>query len=93
MDRYPAFIDGEAGAYGVVFPDIDGIVSMGSTIDAAMVNAEEALRDYVIETEKDGHALARPSAPEAVSVPPGATLILVPLIRQSGKTEIGRAHV
>lgn len=86
MNRYPAYLDGEAGAYGVTFPDLDGIASMGETIDEAMINAEEALRDYALEAEKDGIALAPPSRPEAVAPPAGATMILVPLIRQSGKT-------
>lgn len=85
MIRYPALIDGEAGAYGVVFPDLDGIVAMGETIDQAMINAEAALRDYAVETEKDGRQLAAASAPETVKVPEGNALILVPLIRTSGK--------
>ena len=53
MARYPALIDGKKGAYGVTFPDLPGIVAMGKTIDEAMRNAEEALLDYAIETEKD----------------------------------------
>lgn len=85
MKRYPAFIDGEAGAYGVVFPDLDGIVAMGETIDEAMINAEEALRDYFSEAAKNGWETVQPSTPEAVSTPQGSTLISVPLIRHSGK--------
>ena len=54
MARYPALIDGKEGAYGVTFPDLPGIVAMGKTIDEAMVNAEEALRDYAIEVLKMG---------------------------------------
>lgn len=86
MIRYPALIDGEAGAYGVVFPDLDGVVAMGGTIDEALLNAEESLRDYAIEAEKDGETLVTPTALEKVAVPPGATLTSVPLIRISGKT-------
>ena len=52
--HYPAFVDGEAGAYGVTFPDLPGIVAMGETVEDALANAEEALRDYVTETERDG---------------------------------------
>ncbi|WP_306119606.1 MULTISPECIES: type II toxin-antitoxin system HicB family antitoxin [unclassified Roseitalea] len=84
--RYPALIDGTKGAYGVVFPDLDGVVAMGTTIDEALLNAEEALRDYVLETEADGLAIAAPTAPEAVVVPPGSSLVLVPLIRLTGRT-------
>ncbi len=78
-------IDGAAGAYGVVFPDLDGVVAMGDTIDAALLNAEESLRDYAIEAEKDGEALATPTPLEKVAVPVGSTLTSVPLIRLSGK--------
>jgi predicted RNase H-like HicB family nuclease len=85
MVRYPAFLDGEAGAYGVVFPDVDGAVAMGATLDEALVNAEEALRDYAREIEIDGKTLPPPSDPETVSVPPGSALLIVPLIRTSGK--------
>ncbi|AYD00723.1 type II toxin-antitoxin system HicB family antitoxin [Neorhizobium sp. NCHU2750] len=84
--RYPAFIDGEKGAYGVVFPDIDGVVAMGKTVDEALLNAEEALRDYALETERENASLAEPSALENVIVPAGSTLTTVPLIRLSGKS-------
>ena len=60
MTRYPALIDGETGAYGVTFPDLPGIVAMGATPDEALLNAEEALRDYAAETEKDGRPIGRP---------------------------------
>lgn len=85
MDRYPALIDGEAGAYGVTFPGLDGVVAMGDTLDAALVHAEEALRDYALEALRDGEAVIAPSPPEAIEVPEGSTLVLVPLIRLSGK--------
>ncbi len=84
--RYPALIDGEKGAYGVSFPDLPGIVAMGDTIDEALINAEEALRDYVIETEMDGDAIARPCELDEVAVEPGQVLTAVPLIRQSGRS-------
>ena len=57
MNRYPALIDGKKGAYGVTFPDLPGIVAMGSTIEEAMRHAEEVLRDYAIEARKDGSGL------------------------------------
>jgi predicted RNase H-like HicB family nuclease len=52
MTRYPAWIDGVQGNYGVSFPDLPGIVAMGATVDEALMHAEEALRDYVIEAER-----------------------------------------
>lgn len=84
--RYPALIDGEKGAYGVSFPDLPGIVAMGNTIDEALINAEEALRDYVIETEMDGDAIEQPCELDEVLVEPGQVLTAVPLIRQSGRS-------
>ncbi len=83
--RYPALIDGEKGSYGVSFPDIDGVVAMGTTIDEALLNAEDSLRDYALDAERLGVELAKPSAPEDVEVPPGALLSSVPLIRLGGK--------
>ncbi len=84
--RYPAVIDGKKGAYGVTFPDLPGIVAMGKTLDEALVNAEEALRDYVVETEKDGVTITPPSALEQVDTPDGCLLVSVPLLRLSGRS-------
>ena len=85
MTRYPAVLDGERGAYGVSFPDLPGIVAMGATIDEAMVNAEEALRDYVIEAENAGDAVEPPTPIERLKTLVGCTVVLVPLIRVSGR--------
>ena len=86
MIRYPAWIDGEQGSYGVSFPGLPGIVAMGTTVDEALMHAEEALRDYVIETERDGETIAPPSAIEQVETPAGHTLVSIPLIRLSGRS-------
>ena len=86
MTRYPAFVDGECGAYGVMFPDLPGIVAMGKTMDEALVNAEEALRDYAVEAERDGRPIADSSPLEQMSPPMGSVLVVIPLIRLSGRT-------
>ena len=85
MARYPALIDGEKGAYGVTFPDLPGIVAMGASVDEVLVNAEEALRDYVIEAEEAGEAIRPPTPMERVATPAGYTLVSVPFIRVSGR--------
>ena len=77
--RYPALIDGQAGAYGVVFPDLPGCVAMGSTVDEAIENAEGALRDWIDSMEDAGQPVAVPSALETVSVPDGSALAFVTL--------------
>ena len=76
MSQYPAFVDGETGAYGVTFPDLLGIVAMGETMDDALVHAEEALRDYVTETERNGAQIAA-SRIEDVSPPEGSVLVAI----------------
>ena len=76
--HYPAFVDGEAGAYGVTFPDLPGIAAMGETMDGALANAEEALRDYVTETGRDGSQVAEASPMEKVSRPQGSILLALP---------------
>ena len=81
MLLYPAIIDGEQGAYGVVFPDLPGIAAMGDTVDAALANAKEVLRDYAIETGRDGDDLVAPSSMEDVEIGEGERLVSVPLIR------------
>lgn len=86
MTRYPALIDGEAGAYGVTFPDLPGIVAMGKTLDDALVNAEQALRDYVIEADRHGEEIVVPTPIESVNTPQGCALVSIPMIRLSGRS-------
>ena len=77
MARYPALIDGEKGAYGVTFPDLPGIVAMGASVDEVLVNAEEALRDHVIEAQEAGDVIIPPTPMERVTAPSGCTLVSV----------------
>ena len=77
MAGYPASIDGEKGVYGVTFPDLPGIVAMGASVEEVLVNAEEALRDYVIEAEEAGDAVTPPTPMERVATPSGCTLVSV----------------
>ena len=81
--RYPALIDGEAGGYGVVFPDLPGCVAMGSTIDEALNNAQDALRDWADSMEEARQAILPPSASVAVDVPHGSKLVFVSLSTSS----------
>ena len=75
--RYPAIIEGGGDDFGVWFPDIDGIGAMGYTIDEALINAGEVLRDYAIEAERDGRPLVMPSGLEDVEAPAGSTLTTI----------------
>jgi predicted RNase H-like HicB family nuclease len=91
--RYTVIIDGKAGAYGVVFPDIPGCVAMGRSMDAALANAGDVLRDWFELAEKHGEKVPPPRPLEKLRRDPevmaalaeGASLASVPLIRETGR--------
>jgi predicted RNase H-like HicB family nuclease len=93
MSRYIALIDGEAGAYGVVFPDLPGCTAMGRTMDEALFNAANALRDWADVTEEEGRKIPRARSLEVLrkdvevreALSEGAGLAAVPLVRETGK--------
>ena len=94
MARYIALIDGKAGAYGVVFPDLPGCTAMGKTMDQALSNSAEALRAWAEATEEDGGKVPHPRSLETLRRDPevkaalaaGAGLAAVPLIRETAGT-------
>jgi predicted RNase H-like HicB family nuclease len=93
MARYIALIDGKAGRYGVAFPDLPGCTATGKTMDQALENASDALRDWVEVTEEQGNKAPHPRPLEVLRRVPevrdalvaGAGLATVPLVRESGK--------
>ena len=56
---------------------------MGDTVDEALLNAEDARRDYAVETERDGDELARPSTFQLIETPSGNKHVSKTLIRSS----------
>jgi len=92
MSRYVALVDGEAGAYGVSFPDLPGCVAMGGTVDEALAHAAEALRDWINLTEETAVVPSprslediRSDAEIAEALREGASLAIVPLVRDTGR--------
>ena len=91
--RYVALLDGRAGAYGVVVPDLPGCTAMGRTVEQALRNAVAAVRDWVEDAVGDGEALPRPRPADRVRNDPdvaaalagGAAIMIVPLIRETGR--------
>ena len=80
MNRYPAIVDGCKGAYGVVIPDIPGACcAMGSTVDEALLNAEDALADFVSMLEEDGEDIPSPSSIDDISLEVGEMIAYVTL--------------
>jgi predicted RNase H-like HicB family nuclease len=91
--RYIALVDGKAGAYGVVVPDLPGCTSAGPTTDAALRNAVDAVRLWVEDAIDDGEALPSPRSAEELRADPeiatalaeGAALAIVPLLFDAGR--------
>ena len=80
MTKYPAIIDGNRGAYGVVIPDIPGSCNaMGRTVDEALAEAEEVLTEFVELILADGDPIPEPSALEDVVLQPGEMVAYVTL--------------
>ena len=77
--KYPALIDGEAGAYGAVFPDLPGCAAMGDTLEAVIRNAEDAMRDWIASMEANGQRVPEPSPLSSITIPEGNTLTAISL--------------
>lgn len=92
--HYVALIHKDPGsAYGVSFPDLPGCYSAGDTLEEATRNAIEGLGAFVRWMEADGDAVPAPRTPDEIVADPalaedreGATLVLVPLVRDLGST-------
>lgn len=93
MSSYAAIIDGKAGAYGAWFPDLPGCTAMGETLDALVLNAAEAMRDWASVVAERGGRIPQPrpiedliKIPEVVeAVREGALLRDIPLVMSTGK--------
>ena len=79
VTKYPAVIDGERGAYGVVIPDLRGAYAMGATVDEALADAEDMLPEFLDVLREHGEPIPLPSAAEDVELQPGEMLAFVTL--------------
>lgn len=93
MSRYVALVDGHAGAYGVVLPDLPGCSSGGATVDEAVTNAQEAVSLWADAMIDQGGDIPPPRPIEAAvadadimaAVAQGAVVVLIPLVREAGR--------
>jgi len=83
----------EDSAYGVSFPDLPGCYSAGDTLEEATRNATEGLGSFVRWLESDNDPVPAPRPPDEIVADPalrdsleGATIVLVPLVRDLGST-------
>lgn len=91
--RYTILIDGREGAYGVVVPDLPGCTAMGATIEAALANTADAMRDWAEVTEEMGGKVPPARRPEVIvadadiheALAAGALLASAPLVRETGR--------
>jgi predicted RNase H-like HicB family nuclease len=96
MRNYIALIHKEADSdYGVSFPDLPGLISVGSSLDEARVMASEALAFHLEGLAQEGQALPEPSSLEVVMSDPAnrdgvAVLIAAPL---SGTPKVVRVNI
>lgn len=77
---YPAIFTLEDGCYTVEFPDLEGCLTYGDTIEEAFFNAKEALSGYSASVLERGLNLPKASALDAVqssAEAQGASVLLV----------------
>jgi predicted RNase H-like HicB family nuclease len=93
MTSYVALLDGKAGAYGMVFPDLPGCTAMGSTFDEAWHNGIEAIAAWIGDADA-GEIIPTPRSLEALrgdakcqrAIAEGSSFIIVPLLIESGRS-------
>ena len=91
--RYVALLDGKAGAYGVVFPDLSGCTAMGRTQDQALANAASAASEWAEAVMATNGRIPKPRTLDALRNDPGtveaindgAAFVIVPMVFESGK--------
>lgn len=89
--RYTALIDGKRGAYGAVFPDLPGCTAMGRTLDEALANAAEALRDWAALTAEGGHPIPPPRPAEKLKGDAEVAAALAAIDSEAGRRGITRS--
>ena len=67
------------------FPTFRAASTMGYTVEDALINAEDALRDYTLDADQDGEILPEPIPFQSIDVPKGSQFVSIPLIRVSGR--------
>lgn len=90
MRHYSALIHKDADSdYGVSFPYLPGLVTVGVDLDDARAMAEEALALHLEELAEDGEAVPKPSNLEEIMADPenrDGVAVLVAAPRQAMKS-------
>ena len=66
---YPAIIFTDDGQYGVIFPDLAGCITTGSSLQSAIAHAGEVLLDHLELLQQHGEYIPPPSEKNTVKLP------------------------
>ncbi|MEQ1653012.1 MAG: type II toxin-antitoxin system HicB family antitoxin [Hyphomicrobium sp.] len=86
MAKYLALVDGKDGAWGVRIPDFPGCHGGGETMEKAVADATQALREFAADMVTDGEAIPAPRPWEALqkalkkSGEPWGIAVYIPLL-------------
>ncbi|WP_334182036.1 type II toxin-antitoxin system HicB family antitoxin [Novosphingobium sp.] len=58
---YPAIVERAGDGFSVFFPDLPGLTTAGTTVNEAVLNAEDALTGHLLVSSEYGDELAHPS--------------------------------
>lgn len=78
---FPAIVDRSHETFGVTFPDFPGCSSSGSTMDEALLSAEEALALHINGMIEDGDAIPSPTPLDRVERDPELENVAVAMVR------------
>ena len=74
---YPAIFTLEDGCYTVEFPDLEGCLTYGDTLEEAFFNAKEALAGYSASVLERGLSLLKAADLEAVRSSASSDIVLL----------------
>jgi len=83
---YPALFEScEEGGYCIAFPDLQGCITEGDSLEESVQMAKEALELYLYNMEDEKEKLPTPSKPKDIKTEQGSFIYLIeanmPLIR------------
>lgn len=85
MLKYPAHIAKDNDAYLVSFPDLENVITYGTSIEEALANAEEALNGCLESDFERNFAIPDPSAsdsPEMHQIPVSPHIAVAIILRK-----------
>ena len=90
MVNYVGILDGAGDVWGVRIPDVSGCVGGGSTPEAAIADAAQALRDVMTHKQNGGFSIPAPTPLADIlssgEVDQGESVVFIPLLLDAGRT-------